>query len=156
MTRRWTLAFQWGRPTPTRVPRTRRRFRRSRIPVRSFSRAATNHPGARPCTPPARQHNSFATMPHPKIRITHVSPHTGDLALPFPENKANKPLIGFGRPKMRTWRVHPPRTKPHNSAQQSGFRRSPPSAALRHASRGAQAPRSGSADPLQGVDSRPT
>src|ERR1017187_7751583 len=49
-------------------------------------------------------------MPHPQIRITHVSLRTGDLALPFSENKANKPLIGFVRPK---------RSEEHTSELQS-------------------------------------
>jgi hypothetical protein len=99
------------------VPETRRRFRSPQIPVRSFSRVTTNHPRARPCTPPARQHTVLPLCPTPES-VSPMSPSAPEIWLcHLPKTKQSKPLIGFVRPKMGIGRVRPRRTKPHNSAQ---------------------------------------
>ena len=93
-------AFQWDRQTASAGPL-------DPPPVPSLSNSREILSSAQPLTTKgATLHTTclsthrFATMPRPKIRITQCLPRTGDLAAPFSENKANKPLIGFVRPKM--------------------------------------------------------
>jgi hypothetical protein len=80
-----------------------RRLRHSQLSARSFSRPATKHTGARPCTLPARQkEDSYPHWP-PMPQIRHDArpknphhpcrPRANDLASPFSETMQTKHLL---------------------------------------------------------------
>src|SRR5580658_11268599 len=112
-----------------------RRLRHSQLSARSFSRPATKHTGARPCTLPARQkEDSYPHWPPlPQFRhyATPKNPHhpcrprANDLASPFSETMQTKHLLARSSKNAhlaRDWPVHKtaqPRPKLPNSAQQT-------------------------------------